>query len=220
MARHERQLNCRALVSRRCAFSLVELLVVIAIIAVLVAFLLPAIQAARESSRRNDCLSRLRQLGLAMQHYESALGHLPAGSLSQPDPNDPLTPHTFYRWSAFAQVLPHFENAALYQQLDLTLPMYRRDFSVPAENELALQQIVPEMLCPSDRNERVTPRFGPTNYAAASGSGINGGTPLSTDGVFYINSRIALHEMTDGASHTVFLSETTLGDAVDQLIAA
>lgn len=201
----------------RGAFSLVELLVVIAIVAVLVAFLLPAVQAARESSRRNDCMSRLRQLSLAMQHYESALGHLPAGSVAQPDPRDQLTPHTFYRWSAFAQVLPYFENAAIYQQLDLSLPMYRRDFSVPTENEAALAQIIPEMLCPSDRNERVSTRFGPTNYAASAGSGIAGGTPLAADGIFFINSRIAHKDIGDGASHTVYLAETTLGDAVDPL---
>jgi prepilin-type N-terminal cleavage/methylation domain-containing protein/prepilin-type processing-associated H-X9-DG protein len=199
------------------AFSLVELLVVIGIIAVLVAFLLPAVQAARESSRRNDCLNRLRQLSLAMQHYESALGHLPAGSVAQPDPSDPLTPHTFYRWSAFAQVLPHFESAALYRQLDLSRPMYRRDFSMPPENEAALEQIVPEMLCPSDRNERVSQRFGPTNYAASAGSGVNGGTPLAADGVFFINSRISIKDFTDGTSHTIYLSETTLGDVVDPL---
>ncbi len=196
------------------AFSLVELLVVIAIIAVLVAFLLPAIQAARESSRRNDCLSRLRQLALAMHNYEAAHGYLPSGSVAQADPSDPATPHTFYRWSAFAQVLPHFENAALYAQLDLSLPMYRRDFSIPIENQAALEQVIPGMLCPSDRSERVSPRFGPTNYAASAGSGSDGGTPLAADGVFYINSHLKLGEITDGASQTMLLAETTLGEMV------
>lgn len=199
------------------AFSLVELLVVIAIIAVLVAFLMPAIQAARESSRRNDCLSRLRQLALAMHNYESAHGHLPSGSVAQADPNDPATPHTFYRWSAFAQVLPHFENATLFSQLDLLLPMYRKDFSIPDENQAALEQVIPGMLCPSDRGERVSPRFGPTNYAVSAGSGVGGGTPQATDGVFFINSHVALNEIVDGTSQTVFLAETTLGDTVTPL---
>lgn len=199
------------------AFSLVELLVVIAIIAVLVAFLLPAIQAARESSRRNDCLSRLRQLALPMHNYEAAHGHLPSGSLAQADPNDPATPHTFYRWSAFAQSLPHFENAALYSQLDMSLPLYNRFFNLPEKNQAAIEQIIPGMLCPSDRGDRVSPGFGPTNYAAASGSGIAGGTPVDADGVFYVNSRLNIAEITDGTSQTVFLSETTLGDFVAPL---
>ncbi len=195
------------------AFSLVELLVVIAIIVVLVGFLLPAVQAARESSRRNDCLNRLRQLALAMHNFDSAHGHFPSGSIAQQYPADPATPHTFYRWSAFAQVLPHLENAALYAALDLSLPMYRKDFSIPEENEAALEQVISGMLCPSDRGERVSPRFGPTNYAAASGSGMDGGTPLATDGAFFINSRITMADIRDGTSQTVFLSETTLGQA-------
>jgi prepilin-type N-terminal cleavage/methylation domain-containing protein len=198
----------------RAGFSLVELLVVIAIIAVLVGFLLPAIQAARESSRRNDCVNRLRQLAIAMHNFESSHGRLPAGAVAQADPNDPLTPHTFYRWSAFAQVLPYFENAAVYQQLDLSLPLYRRDFSVPEQNLPALEQMIPNLLCPSDRNERVSVRFGPTNYAASGGSGLGGGTPLDTDGVFYMNSYTPLEQLADGTSRTVFLAETTLGQAV------
>ncbi len=221
MNEHEHHWNDRMLVLRarwrNSAFSLVELLVVIAIISLLVGFLLPAIQAARESSRRNDCLNRLKQLSLAMHNYEAAQGHFPSGSVAQADPNDPAMPHTFYRWSAFAQVMPHFENAALYAQLDLSLPMYRKDFSIPDENQATLEQIIPSMLCPSDRMERVSPRFGPTNYAASAGSGIEGGTPLTADGVFYINSRVSLAEIADGTSQTVYLAETTLGDFIPQL---
>ena len=220
MGRSARRLNSQALALRKfsagfsAGFSLVELLVVIAIIAILVGLLLPAIQAARESSRRNDCSNRLRQLAIAMHNFESAKGYLPSGSIAQADPNDPLTPHTFYRWSAFAQTLPYIENVALYEQLDLSLPLYRRDFSSPEENEAALLQIIPDFLCPSDRGERVSPRFGPTNYAVSAGSGIGGGTPVATDGVFYINSRTSFEEIVDGTSQTVFLAETTLGSIV------
>src|SRR5262245_3541490 len=67
-----------------CGFTLVELLVVIAIIGALVALLLPAIQAAREASRRSSCQSNLKQFGLAMLNYESALKSLPPGLRAKP----------------------------------------------------------------------------------------------------------------------------------------
>src|SRR5206468_3904064 len=68
----------RSNTARPSGFTLVELLVVIAIIGVLVALLLPAIQAARESARRTDCLNRLRQLGVAAHNYHAAMQHFPS----------------------------------------------------------------------------------------------------------------------------------------------
>lgn len=201
----------------RGGFSLVELLVVIAIIGVLVGLLLPAIQASREAARRNDCLGRLRQIGLAFENHESALKQLPSGSIAQPDPSDPTTPHTFYRWSALAQALPYLEQASLHAQLDLTQPLYSKSFSVPEANRAAVKEIVPLLLCPSDRAERVSDQFGPTNYATCAGTGADGGTPLAADGVFFINSDLRLAEITDGTSNTVWLGECILGQPVAAL---
>ena len=209
--------HSRANSEPRWAISLVELLVVIAIIAVLLTLLLPAVQSARESARRATCLNHLRQLALAMHNFESAQGHFPAGSIAQRDPADPSTPHTFYRWSAFAQILPYLESQAVDAALDLSLPMYRKDFSIPEANQPALAVTLPLLLCPSDRQERVHPNFGPTNYAASSGSGNEGGSPFAADGVFYINSNLRLGEITDGASQTVFLAECLLGETLDRL---
>ncbi len=201
----------------RIAFSLVELLVVIAIIGILTALMLPAVQSARESARRSTCLNHLRQIALAMHTYESAMGHLPAGSIAQADPADHATPHTFYRWSAFAQILPQLESSTLRAQLNLSLPMYRKDFSIPDENRPALAQVIPLLLCPSDRQEQVHPSFGPTNYAASSGSGNDGGSPHSADGIFFINSNVQLAEIADGTSNTIFLAECLLGQTVTPL---
>lgn len=196
----------------RGAFTLVELLVVIAIIGVLVGLLLPAVQASREAARRSDCLNRLRQISVAQLNFESARGALPSGSLSQPNPANSHTAHSFYRWSALAQGLPHMEGAATYAQLDLTAPLYRADFSVSPANREAVKTIVPNFLCPSDRQVRVSDRFGPTNYAFCGGTGVAGGSPFDADGAYFINSAMRLADITDGTSQTMMASEGILGE--------
>jgi prepilin-type N-terminal cleavage/methylation domain-containing protein len=111
-------------------FTLLELLVVIAIIGLLVAILMPAVQAARESARRSQCSNNLRQLALALNHYESARQAYPSGSVSRAYPEQRTTPHTFYRWSVLAQLTPYLEQSAAYNALDLTVPLYSRNFQV------------------------------------------------------------------------------------------
>ncbi len=210
--------------SRRCqrvkscedlpaGFTLVELLVVIAIIGALVALLLPAIQSARESARRTQCSNNLKQLGLALHNFENARHHLPPGADSKPDPANPGgTPYNFYRWSSLAHLTPYMEQSAAYKTLDLSVPLYGANQQPLPQNVPGVQLLVNEFLCPSDRQQRVIPNFGPTNYAACSGSGLGGGTPLDTDGVFYVNSRVRLAEITDGTSKTVAMSESILGE--------
>ena len=93
--------------SIRLAFTLVELLVVIAIIGILIGLLLPAVQAAREAARRMSCTNNLKQIGLALHNYESALKTFPpstvsiGGSASQP-------------WSAQAFLLPYLEGGTIH----------------------------------------------------------------------------------------------------------
>src|SRR4249919_3491276 len=101
------------------AFTLVELLVVIAIIGVLVALLLPAVQVARESARRSQCLNNLRQLGLAVHNYESTFARLPtAGQGTDFSATPPST--TFDRQSFFTVILAYLEQANTLQRFDLS----------------------------------------------------------------------------------------------------
>lgn len=197
----------------RLGFTLVELLVVIAIVGVLVAILLPAVQMAREAARRGACGNNLRQLNLAAQNHLSAVGGLPAGSVAKPPPAGyGFTQWTFYRWSALAQLLPYLESDALYDSLDLSLPLYKNILAeVTDQNVAAVRVVVPEFLCPSDVGQRVDNDFGPTNYAACTGTGGVSGTPRVVDGVFGVNTDTAPKDITDGLSKTVLFSESVLG---------
>jgi prepilin-type N-terminal cleavage/methylation domain-containing protein len=196
-------------------FSLVELLVVIAIIGTLVALLIPAIQASRGAASRTSCANNLRQIGLAAQNYESARRHFPSGSVAKEFPAQPFVAWTLYRWSALAQLLPYMEHGAAYGALDLSVPLYGANFKVRPENVEPVKFVVVEFLCPADISRAVSPEFGPTNYAMNAGSGISGGTPRDTDGVFYMNSQVTPAKITDGMSKTALASESRLGQPQD-----
>jgi type II secretory pathway pseudopilin PulG len=186
-------------------------LVVIAIIGVLFALLLPAVQMAREASRRSSCANNMRQIGLAMLNYETARRHFPAGSVAKRYEDSPSTPWTFYRWSALATLTPFLEQSAAYNLLDLQKPLYAATYNVTPENVVGVRTMVPLFLCPTDRQARLQSGFGPTNYAFSTGTGLGGGTPLDTDGVFFVNSKTRTGEIRDGLSNTIALSESLLG---------
>ena len=202
----------------RRGFTLVELLVVIAIIGVLVALLLPAVQAAREAARRSQCTNNLKQLGIAIQNFEQMHKCFPTGTTSQTYDADPTVPANFYRWSAFAHLTPFLEQTAIYNRLDLSVPLYggpNQGYAVFPINVPAVQTIVPLFLCPSDAGKPVTNYlgvvFGPSNYVACMGTGAGGGTEYNADGMFYMNSAIRFADIEDGSSNTAAMSESILG---------
>lgn len=197
---------------RRLAFTIVELLVVIAIIGVLLALLLPAVQSARESSRRVRCANNLVQIILAMHHYEAAHGCLPVGSDAKPLPAK--KPYTLFRWSSLAHLTPFMEQANVHDRLHLDLPLYDPNnvTEITVDNREAVRIVIADFLCPSDRQTRVHDQLGPTNYAACAGTGLGGGTPHDTDGPFFVNSRTRLQQVTDGTSKTAAFAESLLGD--------
>lgn len=193
------QFVCLATMPRRIGFTLVELLVVIAIIGALVALLLPAVQAARESARRATCKNRLHQVGIALQAYHNVHGALPVGCTEWRPWRG--TEERQLAWSAF--LLPQLEQQSLYDSLDLELPF---DHPVNAE---AAATILPAYLCPSTpRGAELSSARGPAHFGGMYGERIT--SPNSpAKGAMLIDRAISFREITDGASSTIVVAEDT-----------
>lgn len=184
----------------RCGFTLVELLVVIAIIGVLVALLLPAVQAARESARRMQCSNHAKQVVLALHNFESSFKRLPAGEY---DPTGYLSPH--------AMIANQFEQSGVYNRLDLT----QGPFSTQNAAAAAVQPKF--LICPTDSFAGKGEYMGWTNYHANAGTwapitgwdgmfgpmrDVGGGKGIGT---------LKLGDITDGLSNTVAFAEVVNG---------
>ncbi|WP_449301091.1 DUF1559 family PulG-like putative transporter [Pseudobythopirellula maris] len=145
-------------------FTLVELLVVIAIIGILVALLLPAVQAAREAARRMECGNHLKQIGLAIHNYESAHGAFPAGSKAIRGSS--LGPYTS-TWTI--EILPFIEEQTLFDTWVRVSPSGSIVETWEPANKQLRETIVSAYLCPSDLETRelVVPWKGNADYNKA-----------------------------------------------------
>jgi prepilin-type N-terminal cleavage/methylation domain-containing protein/prepilin-type processing-associated H-X9-DG protein len=206
----------RNLKSRR-GFTLVELLVVIAIVGILIALLLPAVQAAREAARRIHCCNNLKQLGLALHNYESAMRTFPPGSFGYGDPGPTLTGGVVTP-SVFVIMLPFFEEGIIEEGINYQIHVELssgKSLKVLGQTRLAVME------CPSDPNapgfQTLTPPRGPTNYAANVGTWLE--VTQKFDGLFgpmkwfgSINlPPVRIKKVTDGLSHTLAFAEVCTG---------
>jgi len=222
--------------SRRAdGFTLVELLVVIAIIGVLIALLLPAVQAAREAARRSTCQNNIRQLGIALQTYHDSKQAFPPSAQFAEGTGGMNAPHLATKHMAnwVVSILPQLEQAALYQKFDLKTPL-----SEPINREWRGVELT-AMLCPSDPNNRLEKFAGRNaaegdnwargNYGAnaalgymlLTGSGSQGpycGSPDAEGwldsrirGVMGVNVGLAIKDITDGTTQTMLVGELRSG---------
>ena len=142
-------LGCKARFRQR-AFTLVELLVVIAIIGILIGMLLPAVQTVREAARRSACLNNLRQLGLALHNYESALGEMPPARLgptfgiSSQISNQIGASSAFQSWTT--TILPYVEQAAIGNLFDSSAAWFEH---ISTQNYQLIQTPLDIFQCPS-----------------------------------------------------------------------
>ena len=202
---------------KRTAFTLVELLVVITIIGILIALLLPAVQAAREAARRMQCANNMKQVGLAMHNYNYSLGSLPTGAFLSGGSGS-LGPEL----TALVVLLPYLEQANLAGIYDFNLRVYHPD------NRQAVATSVPSYNCPSDDSAGTVAAysgFARSNVAVSYGSqeGVcetcvccsNPMPPaeVRTNGAFQFDQARKLNEFIDGTSYTVMASEILTAEA-------
>ena len=203
---------------RRAAFTLVELLVVIAIIGILIALLLPAVQAAREAARRSQCVNNMKQIGLALHNYHDVYGRLPTCEFH----NNGAMPA---RWGWLPKISSYVEQTAVFDQLDFKIHGWQ------GNNYQLIKQPYGLFLCPSDpykdemREEEgfAAPTWvlSQTDYATCIGDYMNstgvGATPAYGN-LSYANPKVRgmmgrwgwsaqFAEVLDGLSNTIAVGE-------------
>lgn len=204
---------------RRPGFTLVELLVVIAIIGILIALLLPAVQAAREAARRMQCANNLKQIGVGFHNYADAHKVLPAFSYPLVSPSG--SRNNWEGPSALVMILPYVEQGTIYQQWQCfgswtgNQPAYDNPVNVPLSRTK-----IATFLCPSD-SRFPDSAFAGCNYGICSGPGIGwtgcicagcSGNCVLQNGCFRYDLEVSFADIRDGTSNTIMSSEHLTGD--------
>jgi prepilin-type N-terminal cleavage/methylation domain-containing protein/prepilin-type processing-associated H-X9-DG protein len=214
-------------------FTLVELLVVITIIGILIALLLPAVQAAREAARRASCVNNLTQIGIALQNYESSHGVLPPGTIDKQGPihNKPEG----YHMGWLVQLLPYIEENSTFGHIDFSVGVYDKK-NAPVRAIGISMFICPScglqrfgtaesqrMSGPGGMGMGGPGMGGPgmggpmggssqeetcvaSNYAACHND-VEAPIDAKNTGVMFLNSHISQKDVTDGTTHTIYVSE-------------
>ena len=207
-----RRLNGRSPIPK--AFTLVELLVVIAIIGILIAMLLPAVQAAREAARRMQCVNNFKQVGLGMHNYHSSHQCFPPGMYEMD--YDYFDVPGYFSWSVY--ILPYMEYQVVYDMYDFGIypPTY---YFEPEQNRIASSTSISTYLCPSDPQE---PKFVSSCGGLSNMCGVTDSSnqvigtytsikkfPEEADGILGKNGYCKISDIRDGTSKTLIVGEVT-----------
>ncbi len=178
--------------TRRTGFTLIELIVSIAIMGVLIALLIPAVQATRNTARRTQCKSHLRQLGQGLHLYHDVNRCFPPGSYVM-GPSFPMQSG----WGWGAAILPYIEQTALYRQVDFGLR------TGDDANRSLIAMPIPMFRCPSE----IGPETINCEPANASAYQLAAGNYCGSEGVLSAMSRTRIADITDGTAATLLLGE-------------
>ena len=180
---------------RTRGFTLVELLVVIAIIGILIALLLPAVQAAREAARRSQCTNNVKQLALAFHNYHDTFRAFPRF-----DYVPTVVTNPYQGYSALTMILPFTEQDAVYDGINFNVAW------TDGANTTMRRTRITAFLCPSDREWGGADAG--NNYVVSAGSHYQvWGNASTLNGPFKRDLETRMRDITDGTSNTIFIGE-------------